>query len=183
MAPNFELTDQFGRGHSLAEHSGDVVLLTFLYTHCPDICPVVADHLRIVHGLLADQTGEVSIIVVSVDPERDTVEAALSYSERWQMNDNWSYLVSAEKELRSVWDAYFVDPIVMDADGDGTAEANENGGLSGVDVLYEGAELRYTVNHSAPVYLIDRTGVLRVLFTLPMDPADIAHDVEVLLNE
>ncbi len=183
VAADFELTDQFGRSRSLSEHAGNVVLLTFLYTHCPDICPVVADHVRNVHRLLDERAGEVSIVVVSVDPERDTVEAALEYSEAWQMQDDWSYLVGSEEELRPVWDAYYVDPVRMDIAENGADIGNGDGDLSGVDALYQGAELRYTVDHSAPVYLIDRDGVQRVLFTLPMDPADIVHDVGLLLNE
>ena len=124
-----------------------------------------------------------SIVVVSVDAERDTVEAALTYSEAWQMQDTWSYLVGMEEELRPVWDAYYVDPVRIDASEDGTDAEDGNGDISGVDALYEGVKLRYTVTHSAPVYLIDRAGLSRVIFTLPMDPADIAHDVNLLLNE
>ena len=183
IAPDFELTDQFGSSHSLAEHSGNVVLLTFLYTHCPDICPVVADHVRNVHRLLDDRAGEVSLLIVSVDPERDTAEAALSYSEAWQMEGSWSYLVGAEEELSPVWEAYYVDPVRIDSAEDSVDSGGGDSNLAGVDALYEGVKLRYTVTHSAPVYLIDRTGVMRVLFTLPMDPADIAHDVQVLLKE
>ena len=181
IATGFQLTDQFGRSQSLSEHAGNVVLLTFLYTRCPDICPVVADHVREVHRLLDDRADEVSIVVVSVDPERDTVEAALEYSEARQMQGDWSYLVGTEEELRPVWEAYYVDPVRIDAAEDG-ADAG-NGDVSGVEALYQGVKLRYTVDHSAPVYLIDRAGVSRVLFTLPMDPADVVHDVRLLLNE
>ena len=188
-APNFELIDQFGQQGSLSDHQGDVVLLTFLYTDCPDICPVVANHVRDTNDLLEDVADEVSIVVVSVDPERDTIEAARAYSERWRMEDKWSYLVGNEEELRPIWTAYFIDPTPVehdaeggDSDTDGAASA-ETEDLTGVDALYEGIELRYTVTHSAPVYLIDQEGALRVLFTLPMDPEDIAHDVRLLLAE
>ena len=183
VATDFQLTDQFGHSRSLSEHAGNVVLLTFLYTHCPDICPVVADHVRNVHRMLGEDTGEVSIVVVSVDPERDTVEAALEYSEAWHMHDTWSYLVGSEQDLSPVWDAYYVDPVRVDTAESGADTGAGNGDATGVDALYQGVKLRYTVDHSAPVYLIDRAGVSRVLFTLPMDPADIAHDVNLLLNE
>ncbi len=183
VATDFQLTDQFGLSRSLSEHAGDVVLLTFLYTHCPDICPVVADHVREVHRLLEDYADEVSIVIVSVDPERDTVEAALEYSEARQMQEVWSYLVGTEEELRPVWEAYYVDPVRIGTAGDGADAGGGNGSVSGVEALYQGVKLRYTVDHSAPIYLIDRAKVPRVLFTLPMDPANIVHEVKLLLSE
>src|SRR5439155_25348111 len=45
-APNFQLTDQAGQKISLAQFKGKPVVLTFLYTHCPDICPLTAEHLH-----------------------------------------------------------------------------------------------------------------------------------------
>ena len=52
-APDFTLTDQFGKPRSLLTDFDDrVTLLTFLYTECPDVCPIVANHLRDISGML-----------------------------------------------------------------------------------------------------------------------------------
>ena len=127
-AQDFRLTDQFGRSVSLGQLNEDrVVVLTFLYTYCPDICPIVAHHVKGVHERLGDDAGEVSIVVVSVDPERDTVERALEYSEAWGMAGSWGYLVGSEEELSPVWEAYYV---VAAVDEEGRV-AGRAGGVEG----------------------------------------------------
>ena len=52
----------------------------------------------------------------------------------------------------------------------------------GVDALHRHTATRYEIVHSAPVYLIDRDRLMRVLFTPPMDPHDIVHDIRLLLD-
>lgn len=184
-AQDFRLTDHFGRSASLRQlNEGKVVVLTFLYTYCPDICPIVAHHVKAVSEGLGDDAGEVSIVVVSVDPERDTVERALEYSEAWGMAENWRYLVGSEEELGPVWEAYYV---VAAVDEEGRiADVPEEWKVDrvrGVDALSRDIASRYTVAHQAPVYLIDRQGRVRVLHTLPIDPEDVVGDVRVLLRE
>ena len=92
-AASFRLQNQFDLPVSLSDHTGKVVLLTFLYTNCPDICPIVAVNLRDVHRVLGDDAGDVALVAVSVDPERDSVQAAYAYSEKWQMTHRWDFLV------------------------------------------------------------------------------------------
>ena len=184
-AQDFLLTDQFGRSVSLGQlNEGRVVVLTFLYTYCPDICPIVAHHVKGVSERLRDDADEVSIVVVSVDPERDTVERALEYSEAWGMAENWAYLVGSEEELSAVWEAYYVvaavDEVGRVAD---VPEEWKVDRVRGVDALSRDIASRYTVTHQAPVYLIDRQGRVRVLHTLPIEPADVVGDVRALLAE
>ena len=96
VPPTSPSTTSSGSEVSLSERRGDVVVLTFLYTYCPDICPVVAGHLADLRDELSGEPGlmdRVSILVVSVDPERDTVDRAREYSDWYGMLDGWSYLV------------------------------------------------------------------------------------------
>ena len=184
-AEDFRLTDQFGRSVSLGQLNEDrVVVLTFLYTYCPDICPIVAYHLKGISERLGDDAGDVSIVVVSVDPERDTVERALEYSEAWGMAENWRYLVGSEEELNPVWEAYYVVAAVdEEARGSDVPEEWKVDRVRGVDALSRDIASRYTVTHQAPVYLIDKEGRVRVLHTLPIEPADVVEDVRALLAE
>ena len=76
-AAPFELRNQLGDRVTLSDHAGKVVLLTFLYTNCPDVCPITTRLLRDAHELLGDDADDVSIVAISVDPERDSVEAAM----------------------------------------------------------------------------------------------------------
>ena len=181
--PEFELTDQFGRVARPADYRGSVVLLTFLYTNCPDVCPIVTGQLRTAHDALEAEAAEVAVVAVSVDPERDTVEAAREYSERWRMSDRWKYLVGGREDLAEVWAAFYVDPVTYDHE-DGVEQGRTSGAppAGGVDALRQNLRERYLVNHSAPVYLIDREGVMRVVFTPPLDPDAIAHDARLLLE-
>ena len=181
QAADFELTDQFGEMRSLREDfAGKVVVLTFLYTRCPDVCPIVANHLRDISSLLEEDSSDTAIVVVSVDPVGDTVDSAFAYSERWQMKDAWTYLVGSEDSLSPVWKAYYIDPYVL---GPGSADNVKEAGTTpkspggGVSALVEQSG---RVIHSAPIYVIDAKGVLRSAFTLPLEPQDVVHDIRLV---
>ena len=187
-APDFRLTDQFGRTASLADFRGKVVLLTFLYTSCPDVCPVAANHLREARDALAEDGGggDAAIVVVSVDPERDSVAAALAYSERWDMVEGWSYLTGDEDALRAVWDAYYIDPYLHGpgrdaAASDGHSQGSQSGQATGGGASALAAQSGRII-HSAPIYLIDAEGAMRVAFTLPLETADLVSDARLLLD-
>ena len=180
-APAFDLQDQFGRTVSLADQRNKVVVLTFLYTYCPDICPIVASHIKETYRVLGGDVDQVVFVVISIDPVRDTVERVLAYSEQWDMVDRWSFLVGSEDELAALWKAYYIDPVseLLDSDTEDDDTHLRNDGEGSVDAL---REQLYTISHSAPVYLIDRDGLLRVLFTPPLDSDIIAHDVRLLID-
>ena len=183
-APDFSLTDQFGRAASLTDFRGKVVLLTFLYTSCPDVCPVAANHLREARQELSEDGGggDTAIVVVSVDPEGDSVEAALAYSERWGMTEGWSYLTGDEDALRAVWDAYYIDPYLHGPGRDGAAAGgghSQGGQASGGGASALAAQSGRII-HSAPIYLIDAEGVMRVAFTLPFETTDLVSDARLL---
>ena len=187
-ATPFELTDQFGQTARLSDYEGKVVLLTFLYTNCPDICPVVTSQLRDAHEMLGSVADEVVFVAISVDPERDSVEAARAFSESWEMTDNWVFLVGDEEELSPIWKAYYLDPAInsqsREAADDGHAEdvSTQTTQRGGVSALRQDIESRYLVIHSTPVYLIDREGIMRVVSTPPLDIESLIHDIKLLVN-
>ena len=160
-APEISLSDQFGETVALSDFAGKVVLLTFLYTSCPDVCPIVAETLRRTHQLLGKDAERVQIVAVSVDPDRDSVEAAHQYSEQREMQDKWRFLVGPEEELEPIWFSYWLDPVVSDGVGrDGESHAAGPVGPG-----------EYLISHGAPVFLIDAEGRRRVLFTnLSLEP-------------
>ena len=181
-APEFSLVDQFGDPVDLAGFRGRVAVLTFLYTTCPDICPVVTTHLRDARDMLGDDAREVALVAVSVDPGRDTVEQAHEYSERWRMLDNWSFLVGEEADLEPVWAAYYIDPAKVGPAAQETPHKDADEVRGRVSSLAKGTTEIYTINHSAPVYLIDREGLLRGLHTLPFEPEALVKDIRALLR-
>ena len=113
-APGFELINQFGGQVNSDDYLGSPVLLTFLYTSCPDVCPITAGQLRETLDLLGEEADRVRVAAISVDPERDTVEAAREFSDRWDMADAWDYLVGSREVLEPLWRAYYIDPAIED---------------------------------------------------------------------
>ncbi len=102
-APDFALVDQYGREVRLSDLWGDgPLLITFTYTYCPDICPVM--HV-IINKSLPGLTPVVKrIATISVDPERDTPERMKLYAEA--NNYRWIFLTGPRAQLERVWDAY-----------------------------------------------------------------------------
>ena len=135
-APDFSLVDHDGRRVSLASFRGEPVLLFFGFTHCPDVCPTTLGRLGRIVDRLGDDGKDVRIVLVTVDPERDTPEALKAYVSRF--HPRAVGLTGAAAELERARQGYgaYVEPA--------------HGG---------------TLAHTTAVYGIDRQGVLRVVFS------------------
>ena len=136
-APDFLLKDQFGNSISLAQFKGKPVVLTFLYTHCPDVCPLTAEKLHTTMQSLGNNAQQVAVLAVSMDPKGDTATAAQNFSNVHKLGDYFHYLIGTHNELAPVWASYSVD-----------AQAATSSG---------------SVNHSSAIYVIDKQGHERVL--------------------
>ena len=176
-APDFALADQFGDPVALADMRGKAVALAFLFTNCPDVCPVVTTQLKLLHNELGADADSVEFVAVSVDPERDDPQAAMRYLERWDVAGEWRYLTGDRADLEPVWKAYHIAPVIDDP----RAAARISRGAT--DALRSQIAERYSVLHSAPVYLIDPKGARRAVFTPPLDVAEMAADIRALLRE
>lgn len=157
LAPGFSLTDQYGHQIALSQFKGKPVVLTFLYTHCPDQCPLTAEKLHSTMLLLGNNAQNVGVIAVSTDPARDTTAAALNFSKTHNMQDYWHYLVGTRSSLAPIWKSYGV-----------YAQADPN---------------QQTVQHSLGLYLIDKQGHERVFIGNDFTPTQLASDLKVLLQE
>ena len=197
-APDFVLTDQFGESVSLADMRGRAVALSFLFTGCPDVCPVVTTQLKRLYDELGADADSVEFVTVSVDPERDDPQAAMRYLERWGVANEWRYLTGARADLEPIWAAYYISPVIDDADAaariasqsdadaaTAVAAAPKPSSGGAIDALRSEIAERhsYSVLHSAPIYLIDRDGTRRLVFTPPLDAARMASDIRALLGE
>lgn len=164
-APDFRLTDQFGQQVALSDLRGRAVVLTFLYTSCPDVCPLIAGKLGQVHDRLGKRADEVAFVVVTVDPERDSVPRVRQYLEAQRLVDKLTFLTGDHLAVEAVWKAY----------GIGVATAPPPGSASG-----GGA---YEVLHTDALYLIDRQGRERRLLRSDVAPDDLLRGLEALLGE
>jgi protein SCO1 len=158
-APEFSLRDQNGQTIAMSQLRGKVVALTFLYTHCPDVCPLMASQLAAADQRLGTDARNVEIVSVSVDPLGDTLPAVKKFTEDHNLADqaNWHYLMGSPGQLQPVWEAYHVG-----------SSASTAGDVQGVD-------------HSAMVYLADKAGKLRVILPSNFTVADFLQDVHTLL--
>ena len=156
-APDFRLNDQSGKSISLSGFKGKPVVLTFLYTHCPDVCPLTADKLHTAMQSLAKNAGSVTVLAVSMDPKGDTAAAAQNFDSAHKLGNYFHFLIGTHDQLAPVWASYSVD-----------AQAATSAGV---------------VSHSSAIYVIDKQGRERVLFDNAFDPKQLTADLKILLGE
>jgi protein SCO1 len=153
--PDFTLRDQAGRAVHLRALQGKVVLLTFLYTHCPDVCPITAANLNTALQRLGAKRTQVAVLAVSVDPTGDTHASVRSFIRQHRLLPQFHYLTGRRAALERVWRTYNVKAVRNRDDG--------------------------AVDHTLYTLLVDRSGTARVLFDATATPVAIGHDVRQLL--
>ena len=192
-AADFSLRSHQGDTFRMADQRGKVVVLTFLYTSCTDVCPFVGAKLKRTAEELGDDADRVALVVVSTDPERDSLERVRQYNQSLDMNGRWDYLIGSMEQLEQVWRDYYVAaPVVGEVGGDSVSKEllREYGLFKGLDMeLIEGAmEVLedfgggYDVQHSTPIWLIDPQGRLRVKLGMDVAPLELVHDIRLLLK-
>jgi len=154
-APNFTLHDQSGAPVSLAAERGRYVVVTFLYTHCPDVCPVIAGMLNgVLQTPVAHRAG-LRVLAVSVDPKRDTHAAVAHFIHVHRLVPAFLYLTGTRAQLQPVWSAFHI-----------ASTPGPNG----------------TVSHSAFEILVDPKGRERLLYDSNVTTAEVVHDLDALVK-
>jgi len=154
-APGFTLINQDGRQISLSDFRGKPVVLTFLYTHCPDVCPIIADKLRTASDQLGPDASKAAILAITTDPSHDDRLSIQRFSDEHGMTGRWNYLVGSPGQLEPLWKAYYVAAQLLSDS---------------------------SVMHTAAIYVIDKGGRERVYIDGgDFAPADVVHDVRLLM--
>lgn len=105
--PDFSLTDQEGTTFGSANLAGKVALISFAYTHCPDVCPALFGQMVQLQRELGDRIGnDVELVIITVDPERDTVERLKQRTD--EMGGKWHFLTGAQADVEAVWAGFSV---------------------------------------------------------------------------
>ena len=157
-AAEIQLSRADGTEFRLSDLRGNVVMLFFGYTSCPDVCPTTMAELKQALEKIGDKADQVKVVYVTVDPKRDTAERVQEYVDHF--NPDFIGLSGSESELAKVWNQYGVFREIVD----GTSAAG------------------YLVNHTARVTIIDQQGNLRVSFPFDTPLEDIVHDLNLLLQ-
>ena len=101
------LADQDGKAVRVGAPGSGPSVVTFLYTHCQDTCPVTASTVR---GAL-DQLGhDVPAYAISVDPAHDTPESARVFLSRNHLTGRMHFLLSPSTTLQQVWTQFGIRP-------------------------------------------------------------------------
>ena len=156
-AKELALTDPDGRRRSLAEFKGQIVVVFFGFTHCPDVCPTTMAELALVKRQLGADGQRLQAVFVTVDPERDTPELLKAYVTNF---DPGFVALRGTPEETAAAAKHFK---VFYAKVPGKTEGS------------------YTVDHTAGAYVFDPQGRVR-LFTRHGTGADaLLHDIRILL--
>jgi protein SCO1/2 len=130
--PSFSLVDQHGRPTALADLRGRPAIVTFAFGHCATVCPVIVHDLRAVRSRAG--RAEVPLVVISLDPWRDTPERLATIASAWELASHDRVLSGTVAEVNAALDDLGVARRRNEATGD--------------------------VDHATTVYLLDRDGRL-----------------------
>ncbi|OJU81947.1 MAG: hypothetical protein BGO11_19050, partial [Solirubrobacterales bacterium 70-9] len=122
-APTMRLEDAVsGKPFDTASLDGRPYMVTFLYTHCPDVCPLIGAELSTAFRELGAQAKNVDVVALSVDPRGDTRSAVQAWLKLHREPADFHYLIGSEEELQPYWEAWHVGPqIAGDPDSSHTA--------------------------------------------------------------
>lgn len=157
--PDLTLTDHFGRPFSLRAQRGRVVVLTFGYTHCADVCPATLVMFKQAQALLGAQASSVRFAFVTTDPARDSARRLGRYVALF--SSTFLGLSGSARALDRAYDAFGVVPVRYTA-------ATDTG--------------TYRVSHPAAAYLVDPAGALRLTYAWGMQAPELAGDIRSVIS-
>jgi protein SCO1/2 len=124
---------------------GHITVMGFIYTHCPDICPMTTHNMYLVQKQLNEEgIDNVKFVALSFDPDRDTPEVLTKFAEIRDLDFNsWTFLTGQKNTVDEMMKRFDVKAIKTDEriDGDGNPE--------------------YSMMHTDRISLIDENGILR----------------------
>jgi len=165
-ALSFDLMSQNGVIVSLEDFGSRPVIITFLYTQCTKACPITAGKLRQLVKFLDASDLQAEIVAISVDPEKDSVEAAYAYSKKWQMENEWHYLIGTRDELAPIWEHYWAQPIiqVVQNNGSETPDGEQTASASGP------TPSEASISHAPPIFVVRNQEIILAMSNANLNP-------------
>ncbi len=131
------------------------MILTFLYVHCTNVCPIIAGQLnQTLRDLPSAARSEVRVLAVSVDPKGDTPAAVARFVAAHRLLPQFLYLTGSAKTLERVWNGYHI------------ASTQTGKGV--------------VVGHTAIEILLNRSGKPQAIYDATVTPQQVLHDLRVL---
>lgn len=155
----FTLSDHTGKQRSLTDFAGKVVVVFFGFTHCPDVCPTTLAELAVAMKKIGADGDRVQVLMVTVDPARDTAEVLSQYVTAFDprflgMRGSPEEIARVAREFKVIYQRV-----------EGTRPEN------------------YTMDHSAGTYVFDTHGRIRLYVSYGRGPEVFAHDIAQLLKQ
>lgn len=153
---SFEVVDQDSASVTFpGDFKGNFLVVGFIYTHCPDICPVISAKLSNVSNKMPD-VSDVHFVEVSFDPRRDTPSVLKEYMQEFNLDDQRFTMLT----------------------GDSTSIDSLLGSMDIIAELAEGESLdeNYMMNHTNRILIMDKEG--RVRFEYPGSAVPEEHIIE-----
>ncbi|MDR5730917.1 SCO family protein [Caballeronia sp. LZ025] len=155
---DFSLPDTAGKTRTLADFKGKAVVLFFGYTHCPDVCPTTLAELSQAMQQLGDKSKDVQVLMVTVDPARDTPDLLGQYVKAF--NTSYIGLRPDDAQLQKVAKDFRV-------------YYGKAAGKTPAD---------YTMDHTAASYVFDKDGKLRLFARDGQGVEPWVHDLKLLID-
>ncbi len=155
----FALTDDQGQKVSAQTYQGQITLVYFGYTHCPDVCPETMARLMLALSKLGDDARAVRILFISIDPARDTPTSMHRYVRAFDA-EHVTGLTGTLSQVEALAKRYRVAYQSEKPDTDN----------------------RYEVMHSSAIYIFDQKGQAQLMATAADSADNIAHDLRILLQ-
>jgi protein SCO1/2 len=155
---SLELTDHHGKARRLEDFRGKAVVVLFGYTRCPDVCPTTLADAALAMKQLGPDADRVQVLMVSVDPERDTQDVLAKYVPAFDARFLGMYGdLEATRRAAKEFKVYFEKRPGKTPEG-------------------------YTIDHSAQAYVLDPSGRLRLFERHDRIAEDLAPDLRTLLK-
>lgn len=151
---DLKLTDFNGRQRSLADYRGQVVVIFFGFTRCPDACPTEFFKLAQVMKRLGPSGDRVQVLFVTLDPERDTPDILKSYVTAF--DPRFVALTGTTAQIYAVTRMFDVVHVKLPIGGD------------------------YTIDHSIATHVIDAQQRRRFIGSADLSVNDLVHDLRLL---
>lgn len=152
--------------HFPSDFEGKVMLVGYVYTHCPDICPLITFNMRDIQNEF-DSDENLLLVSVSFDPDRDTPDVLLDYAANFRLNqNNWQLLTGDKPVIENLLSKLKI----------GTVKTPTRFTESGTPI--------YFIDHTDRVTLIDEKGQIRRHYSgSELDKEEVVKDIRRLLTE
>jgi protein SCO1/2 len=147
------------------DFKGDISVITFIYTNCPDVCPVITANMTNIQRELQDTVG-INFIEISFDPERDTPSVLKNYKNVYKLNEQFTFLTADTATINTLLDK--LEIVAEKAIIDSLGQDSSN----------------YSMMHSNTIYLMDEQGRIRAEYMgSAVPPEHVIEDIQTLRNE